>query len=172
MRRRHLVAAAVALAAAAFAGRAQAQITHQYMTSGHACSPAKADVGKTQYNTQFGIFNDDSNNAAVVYCPLNWDTIIEQVDPQVTFLNVAIDVADFSSTQDVSCKVVTVDSNNKILQSQSKHTTGALGTQPIFFTVSTSPLVASLAFTCTLPPKVSAGTSRVIRYSLFDGPAF
>lgn len=171
MSKRFLVAAAVVVATAAFAGRAQAQITHQYMSSGHGCSPAKADTGKTSYNTQFGIFNDDSTNPATVYCPVNWDTILEQQDPPVTFLNFEIDVADFHTTQNVSCKVVTTDINGKILQSQTKTSSGSFGNQTLFFILSTSTQVASMGFSCTLPPKVSAGSNRVLRYSLFDGPA-
>ena len=171
MSRRYVIAAALAVGTAAFAGQARAQITHQYMTSGDACSPAKADVGKTQYNTQNGIFNDDSANSATVYCPINWDTLIEQQEPLVSFLNVAIDVADFHSSLNVSCKVVTIDVNDKILQSQTKTSTGSIGTQTLIFNVSTSPLVASMGFSCTLPPKVTAGTNRVIRYSVFDGPS-
>jgi hypothetical protein len=171
MSNRFVVAAAVVVATAAFAGRAQAQITHQYMTSGHACSPAKADVGKISYNTQFGIFNDDSANQATVYCPVNWDTILEQQDPSVTFLNFEIDVADFSTTANVSCKVVSTDINGAIVQSQTKTSLGSSGNQVLIFLVSTSRQIASLGFSCTLPPKVSAGSNRVLRYSLFDGPS-
>jgi hypothetical protein len=173
MSKRYAIAAAIAAATAAYAGQAQAQITHQYMSSGHACQPAKTDVGKIQYNTQNGVFNDDSTNTATVYCPVNWDTLIEQQDPRPTFLNLVVSVADFHSTQNVTCKLVTIGPDERIVATVSKSSSGSFGNQLLVFTVSTVPSpVGSMAISCTLPAKVSAGTSRIIRYSLFDGPAF